>query len=577
MAQPPQFNRAFSFSSFAAVNPTTPLPGAQVDVELSNVKATLDPLLVNLALIQNDDGTLKNESVGLAQLADDVSVGFNAPTVWVTATSYIATTSTVFSGSGFYRCLVTHTSGVFATDLAALKWELIVNLAAVPLVTATQIAVTPSGLLTTNVQTSLQALDSGKAATSHTHPSSALTDGTAAGRAMFSAVNVAAQQSLLGLGALAYLSTVPVTTLATYWNLTGVLSPAALAANTNDWAPTGIATASRIRCSASTPVNVTGLTAAAADGTRIIIENIGATNNITLTAQDTNSAAANRFQMARPVVLRPYQSIELEYDLTSTVWRPMTPIATLPVAGGFKNLKIIVTSDSNVTVTADALTLEDTGGEVYRATTVNVSASNLTLGAVNGLDVAPLAISSWYAVWVIYNPTTNTLGALISLSATAPTMPSGYTFKARVSWVRTDATASPNCKFHRTLQYGRRACYVVSATVTTVLPVMLSGVSGTIGVGTLTAVPVANFVPTTATAIEIIHGNGYNGAGTANTVVAPNNLYGTDLSANLPPFTTDSTARNTKSGWMVLESTNIYYASGAGGGMVGCKGWEDNI
>jgi hypothetical protein len=51
------------------------------------------------------------------------------------------------------------------------------------------IAVTPSGSLTSNVQTSLQALDSGKAPISHTHPSSAISDSTAAGRALLTAAD----------------------------------------------------------------------------------------------------------------------------------------------------------------------------------------------------------------------------------------------------------------------------------------------------------------------------------------------------------------------------------------------------
>lgn len=73
----------------------------------------------------------------------------------------------------------------------------------------------------------------------------------------------------------------------------GVISPTALVANTNDWAPTGLATATRVRVSASTPVNLTGLLAQS-DGDYKILENVG-TNNITLTANDAASAAANRF------------------------------------------------------------------------------------------------------------------------------------------------------------------------------------------------------------------------------------------------------------------------------------------
>jgi hypothetical protein len=204
MSQPPAYSRSFSFSNFMATSPSLPIPGTQVDLELNSVKATLDATLTNLARIQRDDGQLANASVGTDQLSSQVVLGFNAPTVWVTATAYAANSSMVFNGSGYYRCLVTHTSGVFATDLAAAKWQLVVNLAAIPLVAANQIAVTPSGSLTTDVQGSLQALDTGKAALSHTQAASTISDSTAAGRALLTATDVAAQNALLGTTALGF-------------------------------------------------------------------------------------------------------------------------------------------------------------------------------------------------------------------------------------------------------------------------------------------------------------------------------------------------------------------------------------
>jgi hypothetical protein len=47
---------------------------------------------------------------------------------WVTSTAYIADSSTVFTNNKFYACLVSHTSGTFATDLSAAKWELLADL-----------------------------------------------------------------------------------------------------------------------------------------------------------------------------------------------------------------------------------------------------------------------------------------------------------------------------------------------------------------------------------------------------------------------------------------------------------------
>jgi hypothetical protein len=51
-----------------------------------------------------------------------------------------------------HAALVAHTSGTFATDLAAGNWVLIVDFSTIALVAASLIAVTPSGSLTTDAQ-----------------------------------------------------------------------------------------------------------------------------------------------------------------------------------------------------------------------------------------------------------------------------------------------------------------------------------------------------------------------------------------------------------------------------------------
>jgi hypothetical protein len=330
MSQPIAYNRAYSFTSFQTNNPTTPLPGNQVDVELNAIKATLDQILTNIAVIQNDDTTLKNLSVGVNQMSAAVAAGFNPPKTWVTGTAYTASpSSTVFNSSKIYICLISHTAGVFATDLAAAKWQLILDLTTIPITAASQVSYVPTGgIAATDVQAALTELDTEKAAVSHTHAASAISDSTAAGRSMLTAANVAAQQALLGLGALAYLSSVPFTSADTTFALTGDISPAALAADTNDWAPTSLSSSSVIRVSASSAIKLTGLSGGA-DGRVLVLHNVGS-NTITLTANDTASAAANRFDLSRAHLLQSKQSLALQYDSTSSLWRllvrqPVTP------------------------------------------------------------------------------------------------------------------------------------------------------------------------------------------------------------------------------------------------------------
>lgn len=125
MAQPTAYDRQNSFTSLAAVNPDTPYSGADLDEEFNAVKVTLDEVLANLALIQRDDGDLKNQSVGPDQLAASLSIGINPPSAWATDTAYDLY-DTVFNDTTLYKATEAHTSGAdFATDLADGKWELL--------------------------------------------------------------------------------------------------------------------------------------------------------------------------------------------------------------------------------------------------------------------------------------------------------------------------------------------------------------------------------------------------------------------------------------------------------------------
>lgn len=98
----------------------------------------------------------------------------------------------------------------------------------------------------------------------------------------------------------------------------GDITPAVLAANADNYNAPGLATASRVRLSASTAVAVTGI-AAGADGRRLVLHNISAFA-ITL-KDDVTSTAANRFALNGDIVLSQDQSIQIEYDGTTQRWR----------------------------------------------------------------------------------------------------------------------------------------------------------------------------------------------------------------------------------------------------------------
>jgi len=245
-----------------------------------------------------------------------------------------------------------------------------------------------------------------------------------------------------------------------------------------------------------------------------------------------------------------------------------TPLVggSVAVAGTFKNLKIITTSNTAATITADSVVATD-GTNFVASGTLSLTLGTGTSGA-NGLDTGAMANNTWYSVWAIYNG--STWSCLISTNATAPTMPGGYTYKVRLGWMRTAAAAD----LMRTLQYGRRAQYVVtSATNTANLPIMASGAAGTPSTPTFSSISVSTYVPTTATVVWASLSAGIS-SGTA--IIAPNNAYGATSSSTNPPVgMITATGGATVSVSLLLESSNIYWASTAG--FVACQGWEDNI
>lgn len=127
MAQPTPYVPTFDFTDFQTANPSDPLPAGDLDVQLNLISTFTQQVAANLAKIQRDDGALANLSVGIDQLKPEVDIGINTVSDWVTGFDYVVRDA-VYQGTGVYRCIVSHTSDNFATDLAAGRWQLVINL-----------------------------------------------------------------------------------------------------------------------------------------------------------------------------------------------------------------------------------------------------------------------------------------------------------------------------------------------------------------------------------------------------------------------------------------------------------------
>lgn len=132
MSQPTPYTRQYDFpdgpQTFGSF-------GNGLENELNDIETTISETLANLKLIQKDDGGIYNGIVGLDALSTGVKtfLGSNVSSwaistvnsgAWLTATAYTIGIIVVQS-TNTYLCTVAHTSGTFATDLAAGKWVLL--------------------------------------------------------------------------------------------------------------------------------------------------------------------------------------------------------------------------------------------------------------------------------------------------------------------------------------------------------------------------------------------------------------------------------------------------------------------
>jgi hypothetical protein len=162
MAQPTPYTTATNFASDERNNAggRSTVRTDRVDAELAAIQVTLRETLVNLALIQRDDGRLRDAAVELYNLtaACRLALGtdINPRGLWATATAYVANDLIDRGGAG-YICPVgmDHTSGDFATDYAAGKWQAFGSIT-----TAAGVLFTPPSTMTaTDVQAAIEEID----------------------------------------------------------------------------------------------------------------------------------------------------------------------------------------------------------------------------------------------------------------------------------------------------------------------------------------------------------------------------------------------------------------------------------
>lgn len=132
---------------------------SMLDAEFSAVSLSIQALIANLALIQRSDGKIKDAIVepyhfSAASKAYVLASKWNSRGLW-SSTQIYAINDMVDQGGAAYICATAHTSGVFATDYAAGKWQIFTSSS-----TGSAVTFTPSTTISsTNVQTAIEEVD----------------------------------------------------------------------------------------------------------------------------------------------------------------------------------------------------------------------------------------------------------------------------------------------------------------------------------------------------------------------------------------------------------------------------------
>lgn len=354
------------------------------------------------------------------------------------------------------------------------------------------------------------------------------------------------------------------------------------------WAPEG----SGITSVAMSNVNVTLTALQAARNIVVITGTLTANLNLVFPTYQRQWLVVNGASGAFSVTCKTASGsgVSISTGESRQVYGDGTNIATAGQDGtqsaavaSFSNLKASATgTNANISVTSDEMVLENSSNRYRTARGVSVNVNSSTVGA-NGLDTGSTVASTWYALYVI-GKEDGTIAGLISLSATSPTMPSGYTYKARVGWIRTDGTANKYPLIFK--QNGKKVRWGVAAgSNLTSLQIMASGVAGTITPLAWVAIGVSAYSPPTASSISVTPLNANVATGV--TVVAPNNSITGSVNTATPTSPAlyslygvgTGGAYGTHTGIVefMLESSNIYWASNSTNSGVVAIGWEDNL
>ena len=236
-------------------------------------------------------------------------------------------------------------------------------------------------------------------------------------------------------------------------------------------------------------------------------------------------------------------------------------------SGMMRGRAISVTDATHITGTIAQVALATASGLTIVRQGVSFSINTATVGAGGRSTATAIQASTEYFMHVIDNGTAPS--CLLDTSATAPTLPSGYSYFYCVGSLFTSTGTSGLIAM---TFMGKRVKYRVGGANCANLPIILTGATGSYTTPTFTAISLVSTVSSLAMSAGFT-------ARVSNGLMAvcPNNSYGVYNSATNPPYFYTNNANTDGAAFeMLLESTNAYVYSQAGS-LLAVNGWVDDL
>lgn len=280
--------------------------------------------------------------------------------------------------------------------------------------------------------------------------------------------------------------------------------------------------------------------------------------NLAAAVTDGNGSGALVFATS-PALVTPALGTPTSGDLSSCTF-PALSIRS------YSNVRSVSTAGvATCAYTADQVVMQTAGGTARVVNSLSATLNLATTNAVNGRESPGTDAGGWWYVYAISNGTTN--GVWLAASATAPTLPSGYTYYARIGVAYNNGVALFGFAVtQRNNEYAYAAAQAIAG----------GGISGNVNTPTYTAYDVVSnqIVPATACGIQL--GLHLTSAGGVAVAMANNGHNSYNNTTNPPPMMMNSTNTNVNAR-LLLESDNVYYAFSSTNAYLRCYGFTDAI